>query len=261
MNKLPLVLFCFFIINFNFSQNIEVIYNENKILSKEKLESIPEFAREDALVKHKYTLKYSKGVSIYANSSESKNFESYKKTESEDNSEVGLVVKNEKNYHIKNNSIEKFYYRDINRNLFLFNVFNFNKNVFGRDKLIKWDWEITNETKVINGFLCKKALTNTFGFPYTAWFTEDIAVNAGPERFDGLPGLILYVGNEYSEFIATNVKISKELINIQEPTIPNDALTFVEYIKFVNNGVKDFKTKGNTTTTNGNTTITTIRSN
>lgn len=53
------------------------------------------------------------------------------------------------------------------------------------------DWKISNETKTILGFPCKKATATFRGRKYTAWYTEDIAVSQGPWKLRGLPGLIL----------------------------------------------------------------------
>ncbi|WP_051200378.1 GLPGLI family protein [Flavobacterium subsaxonicum] len=64
----------------------------------------------------------------------------------------------------------------------------------------KSDWELTNETKIINGYTCYKATSikhNSNGwddnpkFTITAWYTPKIPVAYGPNGYHGLPGLIL----------------------------------------------------------------------
>lgn len=69
-----------------------------------------------------------------------------------------------------------------------------NKETYSSGKISDFDWKITNETKIIDGFLCKKATTNmkTNGgtLAVVAWFCEDIPVNDGPLTIDGLPGFI-----------------------------------------------------------------------
>ena len=60
-------------------------------------------------------------------------------------------------------------------------------------------WEITDEEKEIAGYKVRKAITDSYGdkteLLYTgkaiAWFTTDIPIPTGPERYYGLPGLIV----------------------------------------------------------------------
>jgi len=60
------------------------------------------------------------------------------------------------------------------------------------DSLSHQDWKLTGESRVIKGYNCKKATTTDMhGGPVVAWYSEDLAVPAGPGNFGGLPGLIL----------------------------------------------------------------------
>ncbi|MBO9562716.1 MAG: GLPGLI family protein [Niastella sp.] len=69
-------------------------------------------------------------------------------------------------------------------------------------------WNITAETKEIASFECRKA-TGTFrGRNYTAWFTTDIPVSAGPWKLGGLPGLILQAEDDKKQVTFTAVKIN-----------------------------------------------------
>lgn len=64
-------------------------------------------------------------------------------------------------------------------------------------------WNITGETKQILGYTVQKAIVKAYGytdpgseFDYgdaIAWFTTEIPFQTGPERYFGLPGLILEV--------------------------------------------------------------------
>ncbi len=58
------------------------------------------------------------------------------------------------------------------------------------------DWVILNDTITFLGFKCQKAILNNNGIEYEAWFTTQLPYNAGPEKFRGLPGLILKVSNK-----------------------------------------------------------------
>ena len=54
-------------------------------------------------------------------------------------------------------------------------------------------WKIGNQIKEVAGYICMKAETEdpVKKQKITAWFAQDIPVSAGPERVNGLPGLIL----------------------------------------------------------------------
>jgi GLPGLI family protein len=55
------------------------------------------------------------------------------------------------------------------------------------------NWEISDDTLTVAGYLCQKATCRFRGRDYTAWFTTDIPINNGPWKFGGLPGLILKI--------------------------------------------------------------------
>lgn len=60
------------------------------------------------------------------------------------------------------------------------------------DSLAKYDWKITGEVRDIAGFECKKAVTKICdSVVVVAFYTDQIPVQAGPENFNGLPGMIL----------------------------------------------------------------------
>jgi RNA polymerase sigma factor (sigma-70 family) len=61
-----------------------------------------------------------------------------------------------------------------------------------QDSLRQLNWRIYNETRDIAGFECKKAVAKICdSVVVVAFFTDQITVNAGPESFSGLPGMIL----------------------------------------------------------------------
>jgi GLPGLI family protein len=72
----------------------------------------------------------------------------------------------------------------------------------------KINWEIVNETKIINQFLCYKAVgveetTNSKGVfktNITAWFCPEIPYSFGPSGYGGLPGLIVELHNKRAVF-------------------------------------------------------------
>lgn len=65
------------------------------------------------------------------------------------------------------------------------------------DSLFKRKWQITESTRKIAGYQCRKAVwkANDSTKIY-AWFSYDISPSTGPESFNGLPGTILGLATE-----------------------------------------------------------------
>lgn len=72
-------------------------------------------------------------------------------------------------------------------------------------------WKIGNQIKDVAGYICMKAETEDpiKKQKITAWFAQDIPVPTGPERYHGLPGLILELNLNDGDVIieATNVTL------------------------------------------------------
>lgn len=79
-----------------------------------------------------------------------------------------------------------------------------------KDSLRNLDWRITDETREIAGFECRKAVTKICDSVYVvAFYTDQIAVSSGPESFGGLPGLILglAIPRLYTTWFATKLEL------------------------------------------------------
>ena len=69
-------------------------------------------------------------------------------------------------------------------------------------------WKITDETRVIAGFQCRRANAIIMDSIYVvAFYTNDIIAPGGPESFNGLPGMILGVSlpHQHVTWFATKV--------------------------------------------------------
>ena len=64
----------------------------------------------------------------------------------------------------------------------------------------KMNWKLQNETKTSGNYLLQKATTKFGGRNWTAWFTKDIALNEGPYKFRGLPGMIFEIYDDKNNF-------------------------------------------------------------
>lgn len=112
-------------------------------------------------------------------------------------------------YHIKKNTI--------------WSTFLYRKMVYVKETAPKINWKISNETKKIGKFNCKKATTQFRGRNYTAWFTTEIPLPFGPWKLNGLPGLILeaYDTNKNTYWYFKNIEYpSKTKENVKYLTIP-----------------------------------------
>jgi GLPGLI family protein len=102
--------------------------------------------------------------------------------------------------------------------------------------LSDWDndlkWKITDETKVIAGFKVQKAIAeshDTAGrgdWDYgdaIAWFTIDIPFSTGPERYCGLPGLIVELGFAKRTNITYTIK-SISYVSVNSIVLPTKGI-------------------------------------
>jgi GLPGLI family protein len=238
MNKHTIILLLFYF-NIN-AQSIIVQYSENSIFSPESLQKIPEISREKMLKSKIFTLSYSNDLSIYKADDIGENVNT--KTET-----FKTIIKKS----------EKLYFKNFQQKEMLFVWPNGQENLHGKDSLQNWNWEITDETKIIEGFKCKKAISNWHNFESIAWFAEDINTSIGPDKYDGLPGLILNVYTQYFEWKAIKINQNNNQIIIEAPSF-NDEKTYT--INEIND-IFNKKVKNNETTKStiqiGNETITT----
>lgn len=80
----------------------------------------------------------------------------------------------------------------------------------------QFNWEISNETKKIDGFVCYKATgsiqsgNNTK--PLIAWFCPDIPYSFGPLGIGGLPGLVLELNTQEATFGLKSLRLDENIL-------------------------------------------------
>lgn len=99
-----------------------------------------------------------------------------------------------------------------------------------------FNWELTQETQQINGYICYKA-TRSNG-RIIAWYTSSIPIGFGPKGEYGLPGLILELEVGDIIFKANKIVLNpKEAIKIEVPK-GGERVTYEEYREIVNKAKK-----------------------
>jgi GLPGLI family protein len=90
-----------------------------------------------------------------------------------------------------------------------------------KDSLRKINWKITDETREIAGFNCRRANAIIMDSVYVvAFYTDDIAVSGGPESFTGLPGMILQVALPHENIMWLATKVTDMSIPITKVAPP-----------------------------------------
>ena len=110
-------------------------------------------------------------------------------------------------------------------------------------------WSLTSETKDISGYTCYKAtsvdvFTSMNGIAKNdiiAWYCPKIPVNYAPEKFNGLPGLVLELSIGNRTYVASEINFKKEEITIDFPKgkviteEENSAITKAKLQEMLNN--------------------------
>ena len=240
MKFLVSVFLCLLLWNAN-AQSVKAVYSVKRIVSQGRIDAMSETARknfeeENARIKL-YSLDFCDGISLYQNCAETKNTMYQQELPAE------YALKENEKITTVNRSFEKLFFKDFRQDLMIFKLNNSGIDFQGKDNLLKWNWQITEESKEIKGFKCKKAVSDAYGGKFIAWFATEIPVKAGPEKFDGLPGLILSVQTSGEEFTIEDVITSEKSINIEKPTLRDKTVTWVEMLMIARNkfeGEKSF---------------------
>lgn len=88
------------------------------------------------------------------------------------------------------------------------------------------EWNLTTETKEIQGYKCYKATYTyvqkwkgrEFLWPVVAWYCPEIPIPLGPTRYSGLPGLILELHENEIAYVVEKIDLKTVPTKITEPT-------------------------------------------
>ena len=99
-----------------------------------------------------------------------------------------------------------------------------------QDSLKTNTWKLHSDTKNIGNYTCFKATLERETEPVfdhdsketqtvTAWYTPQVPVSNGPEKFQGLPGLILEIGYDSQTILCSKILLNPaKQITIKQPT-------------------------------------------
>ena len=93
----------------------------------------------------------------------------------------------------------------------------------------EFEWTLTEETDTIMGHECFKATTNWRGRDWEAWYS-DIPIDAGPWKFQGLPGLILKIEDTEGVHSIYAIGLKKEPIRIGRAKADHNKTTRKKYL-------------------------------
>jgi GLPGLI family protein len=124
----------------------------------------------------------------------------------------------------KNNQNLGTYYKDLANLKYVTQKDIYGKQFLIEDRLKEWNWQTTDEIKIIGKYTCFKATiilpnenenTDTI---ITAWYTIEVPVSTGPELFWGLPGLIIELHTPNIVYLCSKIELNKkDTITIKLP--------------------------------------------
>jgi len=106
---------------------------------------------------------------------------------------------------------QNIYYVDYGQSKLLQQKMIVGSNFMVEDSIPAIQWRITNESREIAGFNCRKAVGVIMDSVYVfAFYTDEIMIPGGPCTVTGLPGMILglTIPRLYTSFIATKVAVN-----------------------------------------------------
>lgn len=92
-------------------------------------------------------------------------------------------------------------------------------------------WTIDPQTSSWNEYTVQKATTTYAGRDWTVLFTQDIAVNSGPYKFNNLPGLVVKAWDSEDHYIFELINSGKSELDLNVISLDDYPLTDSKKIK------------------------------
>ena len=111
-------------------------------------------------------------------------------------------------------------------------------------------WKVTGKQKMVAGYPCLSATRSDslMGRPreITAWFTPAIPIQAGPQSFGGLPGMILEIDMNQGQTVTTATSVQFKTLEEGMLVMPDKGkkVTREEFRKLVDERMKEMRQMG-----------------
>ncbi|WP_158608845.1 GLPGLI family protein [Paenimyroides viscosum] len=214
------------------AQSVTVLYEERANIENQ-LKNVTDPETRKRVSAHlskatNYTLYYEDGVSFYIQEqqSDSKNELSLKEDTETKKVEIG-----------KNSG---GLYKNQNTNEYLHEADVLGKKFLVTDKLVKYDWTLTDDEKTIGSYKVKKATAKINGEDIIAWYASELPVQDGPKDYYGLPGLIIELIAEKKTYHAIKVTKNNSKLSITKPS-KGEKVNKEKYLKILNEKVNELK--------------------
>ena len=112
-----------------------------------------------------------------------------------------------------------------------------------QDSVRHTPWRISNDTRVIAGFKCRKATAIIMDSVFViAFYTDQIVTTGGPESFNGLPGMILglAVPRLHTTWFATKIDVTEPKPEELAPPVKGKKANNEELVQKLKSSMKDW---------------------
>lgn len=141
-------------------------------------------------------------------------------------------------------------YCDLEKNITLEKLNFMTRDFIVESEIEAKSWKLTMEKKKIQGYTCMNAeilveIDSLRADTIVAWFTPEIPVAIGPERYYGLPGLVLAVErNGETILLASSIELTKPAKEFLVKPTEGKKVTTEELDKIVKEKIKEFEASG-----------------
>jgi GLPGLI family protein len=128
-------------------------------------------------------------------------------------------------YYSSEDTLRRYIYKNVARSELVFETdysLALKEKKIYSDTLHPFNWQVHNEKRKIDSFLCTKATVFFRGRYYTAWFDDKIPISNGPWKFGGLPGLIVEIQDNEKRVFWRLQKIERTNEILIKPPVPFD---------------------------------------
>ena len=209
MKFLFTLLICVLSIQFSFAQSGIIKYTENRQMKIELPEGQEHLA--DILPAFNSAVKQ---LSFNATESSFVDVSEDQKHSFENETHEGTMK-----IEMKRSASEGNYYKNMDNNMSIEKKDLMGKYFIVEEEMQTTKWKMLNEQKQILDYMCMKAsVEDEDGAITIAWFTPQIPISNGPDKWGGLPGMILELEANDGEitYTASSVEMTEE-VQINKP--------------------------------------------